>query len=206
MKSIRNIVRILRRLKKKWCVIHNNFKIKRAARRTPLKIVVGAAGSCDQGWTATDIENLNLLNPRDWQNLFEENSIDAILAEHVWEHISLEEGLVAARQCYSYLKPGGYLRIAVPDGNHPDPSYIKRVEVGADDHRVLFDNKSITELFESAGFDVQLLEYFDGQQNFNYTEWQAENGMIKRSRRFDSRNSDNQLNYTSIIIDAVKKC
>jgi predicted SAM-dependent methyltransferase len=43
---------------------------------------------------------------------------DAFVAEHVWEHLSLEAAHIAARNCYTHLSPGGTLRIAVPDPNH----------------------------------------------------------------------------------------
>lgn len=41
--------------------------------------------------------------------------VDAFLAEHVWEHLSLEDAHRAARNCHEYLHPGGRLRLAVPD-------------------------------------------------------------------------------------------
>jgi predicted SAM-dependent methyltransferase len=48
-----------------------------------------------------------------------------MLAEHVWEHLTEEEGLAAARACFKYLSPGGFLRVVVPDGLHPDPAYVE---------------------------------------------------------------------------------
>jgi len=50
--------------------------------------------------------------------------LDAILAEHVWEHLTKEEALIAALTCYRYIKNGGYLRVAVPDGPHPNPQTL----------------------------------------------------------------------------------
>lgn len=84
-----------------------------------LRLVIGAAGKCDPGWIVTERECLNLLKPEHWRTYFQKSSIDAPLAEHVWEHLDLDEGLAAAKLCFEYLKPGGYLRVAVPDGFHP---------------------------------------------------------------------------------------
>jgi predicted SAM-dependent methyltransferase len=56
-----------------------------------------------------------------WKFFFQESSLDAILAEHVWEHLSLNEASIAAKNCFKYLKHGGYVRVAVPDGYHPSP-------------------------------------------------------------------------------------
>lgn len=57
---------------------------------------------------------------------------------------------------------------------------------------------------ESIGFKVQLLEYWDELGNFHFVDWSDEAGRVSRSRRFDSRNIDGKLNYTSLIIDAIK--
>lgn len=207
-KSLHNIpglVKLMRKGRHQYQVIKNYLRLKRSVKTSPLKIVVGSSGVYSQGWLPTDVEYLNLLKPSDWERYFDKHLIDAILAEHVWEHLSLEEGLEAARQCYQYLKPGGYLRIAVPDGNHPKLSYIDHVKVGVDGHKVLYNYQNFSKLFENAGFSVKLLEYFDEEHKFHYNEWGSDKGMIHRSKRFDSRNSDNQLNYTSIIIDAYKE-
>lgn len=80
------------------------------------RVVLGSGGLCEAGWIATDIDVLNVLSLEDWQYYFRPGVIDALLAEHVGEHLRPEDGLMAARICYKYLKPGGYLRAAVPDG------------------------------------------------------------------------------------------
>jgi predicted SAM-dependent methyltransferase len=178
-------------------------------RASPLQIVLGASGIYDAGWIPTEIGVLDILVERQWMRLFTENSIDAILAEHVWEHLTLEQGLRAARNCRRFLKPGGYLRVAVPDGFHPDPTYIEWVRVGgsgagADDHKVLYNCDTFRGLFESAGLKVELLEYFDKEGGFHSVDWDPTAGRIHRSRRFDERNQDGRLGYTSVILDARK--
>jgi len=184
-------------------------KILAYALRSPLRIVLGAGGVSHRTWLSTEIEHLNVLVLENWQRYFRENSIDAMLAEHVWEHFSEAEGIVAARNCHFYLKPGGYLRVAVPDGFHPSIEYRDDVKPmgsgpGSDDHKVLFTYISITRLFEDAGFKVELLEYFDENGVFHGKEWDSEDGFVKRSMRCDDRNREGRLGYTSIILDAWK--
>jgi predicted SAM-dependent methyltransferase len=107
------------------------YRIKRLISRHKLcRIVIGASGVYEDGWIATDIDTLNLLKTADWERCFTKSSIDAILAEHVWEHLSREEGFLAAKNCHAYLRDGCYLRVAVPDGLHPDPTYINWVRPG----------------------------------------------------------------------------
>jgi predicted SAM-dependent methyltransferase len=206
------------------------------AQSQPIRLIIGARETEQSGWISTNIDTLNLVRPSDWQACFTEDSIDSILAEHVWEHLNPEEAVQAAHTCYTYLKPGGYLRIAVPDGLHPSPPYLEWVKpngVGpdAEDHKVMFTYKTLAVVFEQAGFEVQLLEYFDESGEFHHQPWEPDQGFIKRSRKFDPRNQidqaestdpvlcqwrnhlqawpypldrHGQLNYTSIILDAWK--
>jgi predicted SAM-dependent methyltransferase len=175
----------------------------------PLRIVVGSAGLTPPGWIQTDIEFLDLLKPADWERFFRPDTLDAILAEHVWEHLTPEDGARAAAVCFTYLKPGGYLRLAVPDGFNPDPAYRNWVRPGgngpgADDHKVLYDQQSLVAMLTAAGFVVDLLEHFDPAGNFHHRDWNPADGMIHRSRRFDERNQGGRLAYTSLMVDARK--
>lgn len=183
--------------------------VKQIKNARPLRLVVGASGIFQPGWVPTDIEDLNLLSDADWSHWFQPDSIDAILAEHVWEHLSAENGLTAAKFCHRYLKPGGYLRLAIPDGLHPDPDYIEHVRVGgsgpgADDHKVLHTWQTLSAMLVEAGFRPQMLEYWDESGTFQSSDWDPEAGMVHRSRRFDQRNADGSLRYTSLIVDAIK--
>lgn len=44
-----------------------------------------------------------------------EGLVNAFVAEHVWEHLSLPDAHRATRNCERHLRPGGRLRIAVPN-------------------------------------------------------------------------------------------
>ena len=89
------------------------------------RIIVGSEGDKFEGWVTTERDVLDLLIVADWHQFFIINSLDAILAEHVWEHLTPNEGIVAAKNCFDFLKPGGHIRIAVPDGYHPEADYVK---------------------------------------------------------------------------------
>jgi predicted SAM-dependent methyltransferase len=174
----------------------------------PIRIGVGSSGVTDEGWYATEIEFLNLLKEIDWKKLFKASSVSAILAEHVWEHLTEEEAVIAAQNCYKYLKPGGYIRVAVPDGLRPDPSYIEWVKpngIGSgDEHKQLYTYRTLSNVFEKVGFRVELYEYYDEKEEFHFKEWNPQDGMIHRSKRYDHRNQLGEVRYTSIILDGVK--
>lgn len=178
-----------------------------------LKLVIGA-GEHDNnpGWEQTQEKDLNLLLRKDWANKFSPNTLEAILAEHVWEHLTYEQGVQAAEICFEFLQPGGYIRCAVPDGYFPDESYQKMVQAGgpgpkdhpAASHKILHNYQTISSMFEEAGFKVDLLEYCDENGKFHYHQWDEKQGFIYRSKRFDHRNRGGNLGFVSLIVDATK--
>ncbi|QCO07244.1 glycosyltransferase 61 family protein [Azospirillum argentinense] len=178
--------------------------LRRAYENGPPRLVVGAADTRNEGWTSSDIEVLNLLKPASFDLWFEPGTIEAILAEHVWEHLSVEEGTQAARTCFQYLRDGGYLRIAVPDGYFPNPAYIDRVKIGKAGRKALYTHETLGRLLTEAGFRVRKLEWFDDAGAFHQEYWSSACGHIQRSRQHDSRNSPQKIGYTSLIVDAEK--
>jgi predicted SAM-dependent methyltransferase len=183
---------------------------KQIAASQPLRVVLGAGGVYEPGWIATDVDLLDIAKQKDWHRVFTPSTIDTLLAEHVWEHLEPEAGRCAARNCFTFLKAGGHLRAAVPDGLHPNPQYRESVRPGgsgpgADDHRLLYDYHTFSAIFATCGFRVELLEYFDETGVFIYRPWDASDGMIHRSSRHDERNADGTLCYTSIVLDALKE-
>ncbi|AOT68928.1 class I SAM-dependent methyltransferase [Geosporobacter ferrireducens] len=177
-----------------------------------MKVILGAGQTRFDGWMATQESELNLLSIDDWKRMFLPESVDAFLAEHVWEHLTLEQGIEAAKNCYAYLKPGGYLRCAVPDKNFRNEWYQNMVQVGgpgptdhpAATHKIVYDWETFASVFENVGFEVKLLEYCDDYGDFHYIYWNEADGKIGRSFRFDTRNSVEKLRMISLIIDAKK--
>lgn len=178
-----------------------------------LRVVIGA-GDYDNnpGWIKTQETELNLLQESDQSNKFSRGSLSAILAEHVWEHLTYEKGKAAARLCFDFLKPGGYIRCAVPDGFFPNKDYQAAVQIGgpgpddhpASSHKIVHNYRTISRMFEEVGFKVDLLEYCDQNGEFYYNDWDEKQGYIYRSKRFDHRNEKGSLGFVSVIVDAVK--
>ncbi|MEN6340373.1 MAG: hypothetical protein ABFD03_09635 [Clostridiaceae bacterium] len=177
-----------------------------------MKIIIGSGKTTIDGWISTQETELNVLCRSDFERISQHGKISAMLAEHVWEHMTNEEGILAAKNCYDYLEDGGYLRVAVPDRNFRNEWYQNLVKAGgngdpshpASTHKIVYDNISFREVFERAGFVVDLLEYCDAEGNFHYKYWNEADGMIGRSYRFDTRNNADHLGMVSIILDAKK--
>jgi predicted SAM-dependent methyltransferase len=174
-----------------------------------VNIIIGAGQTELDTWFSTNLDTLDITSYHDWQRLFEPETIDRILAEHVWEHLSEVDSEKALAECYRYLKRGGMIRIAVPDGFHPDPAYVEYVRPGgkgggSEDHKILYNYKRLTKKLEHSGFRVKLLEYWDENGQFHFRDWSSEDGHVFRSKRFDRRNRSGSLTYTSLIVDAIK--
>eukprot|EP00752_Nemacystus_decipiens_P012470 g11044.t1 len=98
-----------------------------ASRTGQLRVVLGATVGEYQdsgndlhhpsqfGWLETDVNTLDVTDPSDFTYMLgAEGLVDAFVAEHVWEHLSLPDAHRATRNCERHLRPGGRLRIAVP--------------------------------------------------------------------------------------------
>jgi len=177
-----------------------------------LQVIIGAGEQAYDHWIATQKEDLDLLDAACWDLKFRDRKADAFLCEHVWEHLTEQEGRRAAEYCFASLKRGGYLRCAVPDRNFRNAAYQKDVQIGgpgsadhpAADHKIVYDYRLFTSIFEDAGFEVDLLEHCDEQGRFHYNEWSFEQGKIYRSLLSDHRNKDGEIGFVSIILDAKK--
>jgi predicted SAM-dependent methyltransferase len=173
----------------------------------PLRVMLGAGPMHVSGWFQTDKEILDVTSPDDWSTLFAPGSIDSLLSEHMFEHLSEEEARAALIECHRYLKPVGLFRIAVPDGYRRDLTYVNEVSPPKDGHKVLYNIDTLTALLQSVGFRTTPLEYFDAQERFYAVTWDENEGMIYRSVRFDSQQEFQRdgLFYTSLIVDARKQ-
>ena len=172
----------------------------------PLKVIIGAGRTRYDGWIATDMPAFDVLTAADWARLFPPGAIDRMLAEHVFEHVSLADFARFLQIARRYLAPAARVRIAVPDGCHPDSDYIESVRpggtgIGADDHKTLYTFASMGEALAANGYRFELLEYFDAAGRFQRRDWRAEDGYIGRSALNDRRNRNGELKFTSLIVD-----
>ena len=180
---------------------------RRIAAAKPLNVVIGGGQRPYEGWIFTDRDFLDVTQPEDWRILFNQDSIDRILCEHMLEHLTEAQASVALGECYRYLKHGGLLRLAVPDGYRRDAAYIAEAAPPNDGHQVFYNIDTLTQLLSSIGFYVSPLEYFDRDEKFHAQPWDETEGMIVRSARFDQQKNFQRgdLYYTSLIVDARKE-
>jgi predicted SAM-dependent methyltransferase len=162
----------------------------------------------------TNLPVLDALSEAQWRSLFGPQSVDRVLAEHVVEHWTPAQLVTFLDIMRTVLAPGGFVRLAVPDGCHPEASYIAAVKpggsgAGAADHKVLYTHVTMAAACADAGFEMRLLEYFDSEGRFHGASWDTADGYIDRSAAHDSRNVNGKLAYTSLVVDvfpATQQC
>lgn len=125
------------------------------------------------------------LRHRFW--MFADESIEAINASHVLEHVTYGEGLLFLADCHRMLKKGGVIRIAVPDLETLALFYSKKEMAKFDainepasqlptqaqkfwmiltaEHAAAYDFETLLDAGLKAGFKKE-----------NITQWQAQHG------------------------------
>ena len=174
-----------------------------------IKLIVGAASTKYQGGFSTDIVTLDVTNESQFNKYFRQKKINKILAEHVLEHLTENELQLMIKNFYKYSSDDINIRIAVPDGLHRDQNYINKVKPGgtgegADDHKHLFNYKSLSRYFEEYDFRSKPLEFWDDNKKFHSIYKNDESGFIRRSFINDQRNINGNPLYTSLIMDFIK--
>ncbi|MGD0792413.1 MAG: methyltransferase domain-containing protein [Terriglobales bacterium] len=170
---------------------------------TELKLNIGCGTSGIEGWVNIDNSPSILLSrlplgrrifrTPDWPRgvrradvrkriPFPDSSVSCIYSSHTFEHFTYEESRAVARECFRVLRPGGILRIVVPDlgilvrdylADTADPmashKFVSRlllttsvrdiVHAGAH-HKQMFDARSLAHMLQEAGFPVPELSTF----------------------------------------------
>jgi SAM-dependent methyltransferase len=188
-----------------------------------LKLNIGCGTSGIEGWVNIDNSPSILLSrlplgrrifrTPDWPHdvrradvrkriPFPDSSVTYIYSSHTFEHFTYEESRAVARECFRVLRPGGILRIVVPDlgtmvrdylADTADPMashrFVSRllltagvrdiVHPGAH-HKQMFDARSLTHMLQGVGFPAPELSTFGSSRIAEIMEIELE------SRRSES--------------------
>lgn len=95
-------------------------KARRAVTRSrpPVLVSLGSGRNVDRGWIGIDLTGGTSVFRADLRRKLPlaSQSVDAILAEHLLEHLLLHQINHLLCECHRILRPGGILRIVCPDG------------------------------------------------------------------------------------------
>ena len=126
----------------------------------------------------------DLRRPLPWNS----NSVDVVYSSHTLEHLSKDDGEHLLAECYRTLKPGGIIRIVVPDlkrfveqylgGEFSSRDFIDSLGVGSIEpgdswikkllapyvrfpHRCMYDPQSLLQTLQGLGFETEIRSPFD---------------------------------------------
>ena len=152
-------------------------------------------------------EHVHSVRPIDDLSPFGGDSAGLIYACHCLEHFSMDEIPRILTEWRRVLRPGGILRLSVPDfdlllaiyeAHDRDLGSISRVLLGGQDgrfnfHHAIFTARSLTQLFEAAGFrDVRA--WTPGSSELTtFDDWSARQVPI-----------DGKMHPISLNLEAVK--
>ncbi len=131
------------------------------ATAAPLRLNLGAGRVKLDGFTAIDRKTGGEVYPLPYAD----GSVEEIVASHVLEHFSHREIRAVLTDWVRVLKPGGKIRLAVPDAEEVTrlyqagapvniQGYLMGGQTDADDfHRCLFDRESLVEEMMSVGLE-----------------------------------------------------
>ncbi|MDO4574085.1 MAG: methyltransferase domain-containing protein [Planctomycetia bacterium] len=111
--------RVIQKIRKEYYI--RKFRRQFAGQALPIKLNVGCGTDYKPGWINLDnnsdhnIKQLDLNWDMRYYMPFPSESVDFIFNEHFLEHLTVEQGKSAIQEFLRILKPGGVLRIAMPD-------------------------------------------------------------------------------------------
>lgn len=107
-----------------WTNVDGSNRAKLASKLPWLDSLLQKAGLIGETEFGPHIEVLDLSKKLP----YESNSIDAIYAGELWEHFEYETAERLTRECARVLKPGGVLRVCVPDCEDIWKTYLDLVQ------------------------------------------------------------------------------
>lgn len=147
-----------------------------------MKLNIGAGDTQIEGFTPIDRK----FGQEAYPLPYSDNSVEEIRASHILEHFTFREASEALKEWARVLKPGGRIRIAVPDVdkclNSTDPNRLFYLMGGQTDdndiHKSAYDERRLRAVMQEAG--------------------------IRNLRRWESPNTDTAAHPISLNIEGEK--
>ncbi len=179
-----------------------------------LNLGCGVHFSSASEWTNIDFKS-NKSNVLEYNLLkgipSEDNVYDMVYHSHVLEHFSELDGFTFIRECYRVLKPGGIIRISIPDLEKIAANYLKYLDLAwnnLDNEIYKYNYKwMLIEMYDQTVRNIsggRMLDYLAQPHIVNEKfvfERIGDEGKVIRNRILDSKkNIDHPQNNIKVII------
>jgi len=145
-------------------------------------------------------------------------SVDVIYICHVLEHYSEQESKLLLKKLFWVLKPGGTLRVAVPDFNEICKRYIQnhdlkelyglligRHDIPYQGHKMVWDYRTLINALIGAGFNVEKIASYDQNKtdhceidDFSFAH------LPHNKKAIEEHKWGSEYNLASLNIEAIK--
>lgn len=136
------------------------------------------------------------------------NSVDRLHTEDFLQYLTIEDINKLLKECFRLLKPGGFMRVGVPDYNNPkDQEYnTKGKDPRWPDHKTLTTYDLMRNIVKNSPFSKYKFYHYWDDGKFIRHKVDYSLGMIKRTPDNDIRDKEpnKELYVTSIVIDLFK--
>jgi predicted SAM-dependent methyltransferase len=176
-----------------------------------LNLGSGPRGKADGGWINVDgyrDRNVDICLDFNRRLPFPDGQFEGIFCEHVFEHFDFEQGQALLKECLRVLRPGGRIRIIVPDGEKILRTYLDNpgelVERRGPDNPFAMDavNSYFRQRYEHQFiYDWPLLEHQFSRAGFTGIE---RAGYMSGGPPTDILLDDAKYEWESLYVDAVR--
>lgn len=134
----------------------------------PIRLNIGAGDTVIDGFTPIDRKFGTEAFPLNYPD----GSVEEIRASHLLEHLNFEEAQAAFKEWYRVLKPGGRLRVAVPDAR----KVLESMDTDEHWRFHLFGGQTDQNDYHRSGYDEGLLHrHFEVFGFENISKWESPN-------------------------------
>lgn len=136
-----------------------------------------------------------------------DNSVDRVHSEDCFEHLEEEDAVRLLCEVYRVLKPGGTLRVGVPDYRNPKDAFcLDRGFDPRNKYHVTLTTKPVLDRWvQRTPFVATFYHYWNDAGEFVRKAIDYSTGWVQRTPDNDARNTAaNPLHVTSLVVDLVK--
>jgi predicted SAM-dependent methyltransferase len=151
---------------------------------------IGCGNKTHPAWVNADFKpkNRDIINVDIRNELpFDDCSFQVVYHSQVLEHLSKEEGTLFIRECFRILKPGGVLRVVVPDLENIVREYLRLLEINRKENTPISQenyNWILLELFDQVARNKstgEMGEYLSRKDLINQDYLISRFGMMAKS-------------------------
>ncbi len=176
------------------------------SKKNDLKIEFGAGKKGNGGWITIDVYRADIIWNLTNSLPIADDVVQEIYHSHLLEHLNFKQINDFLLECYRILKPGGHMKVCVPNAGNYIQAYYNRKYFRDDDQmyaKAIVDSNSFID-------QLNYIAYMDGEHKFMFDEQNAINLILKAGftsvslREFEAGLDLEDRKFESLFVIAYK--